>query len=220
MSFSTNAWDQNFDLFEKMCALPFNQELASGQLSQTIFNGYLIQDSYYLIAFAKTLAIAAAKANNPIEIIQFSEAAQNAISEELKIHRHFFNRFGIADDSFSKIPISLACHHYSHFLMSTAFSAHYPIILAALLPCFCIYSEIGTYISKKSNKNNPYSVWIENYSGEKFKSSVRSITILVNKIAKNCQDSTLNAMHQTYTDSMKLEWIFWNSCYKSESWPI
>ncbi len=220
MPFDLDAWNRNQKLFREICIMPFNEELAIGILCQKRFKYYLIQDSYYLVTFARALAIAAAKANHSKEIIQLSEASRNAISEETKLHKYFFKKFGIESRHFSENPISPTCHHYSHYLISTAFSSPYPIILAALLPCFKLYAEIGSYIYKKTKKNNPYILWIETYSGEKFNSSVQSITTSINQIANDSEKSTIEAMHKTYTLSTKLEWMFWKSAYNFEVWTI
>ncbi|MFP3700478.1 thiaminase II, partial [Burkholderia sp. SIMBA_013] len=40
MSFSTDAWARNAALYEKTRTMPFNQELASGQLSEQAFRHY------------------------------------------------------------------------------------------------------------------------------------------------------------------------------------
>ena len=64
MSFSSDAWARNAALYEKTRTMPFNQELASGQLDEHAFRHYMIQDAHYLVAFGRALAVAAAKADN------------------------------------------------------------------------------------------------------------------------------------------------------------
>ena len=38
------------------------------------------------------------------------------------------------------------CHHYVHFLKSTAALDAVEIAMAAVLPCFWIYQKVGDYI--------------------------------------------------------------------------
>ncbi|UOF93778.1 MAG: thiaminase II [Bordetella sp.] len=220
MTFSADAWIRNIQLFETMCNMPFNKELANGRLRQETFKYYILQDSHYLISLSRTLAIVAAKAENTDEIVQFLEASKSAILLEYSLHKIFLKELKINENEVSDIPISSACHHYSHFLISTAFSASYPIIIAALLPCFWIYSEIGLHIYKNAKKTNPYMKWIKTYAGKEFQLIVKFIIQIIDKIGKNCDKSTINQMHAAYNDSMKLEWIFWNSAYNHESWNI
>lgn len=61
MSFSSDAWARNAALYEKTRDMPFNRELASGQLAEDAFKHYMIQDAHYLVAFGRALAIAAAR---------------------------------------------------------------------------------------------------------------------------------------------------------------
>jgi thiaminase (transcriptional activator TenA) len=56
MSFSSDAWERNFALYETTRSMPFNCELANGQLDETTFKHYMIQDSHYLVAFGRALA--------------------------------------------------------------------------------------------------------------------------------------------------------------------
>ncbi len=61
MSFSSDAWARNAALYETTRDMPFNRELASGQLDENAFKHYMIQDAHYLVAFGRALAIASAK---------------------------------------------------------------------------------------------------------------------------------------------------------------
>ena len=79
MTFSQDVWQRNHDLYQKILALPFNQELAKGTLDRKAFCHYVIQDAHYLLAYGRALAVAAAKAYEADDVIQFSEAAKIAI---------------------------------------------------------------------------------------------------------------------------------------------
>ena len=79
MTFSKEAWNANQALYETIRTMPFNQALADGKLTEDRFKHYIIQDAHYLIAFGRALAVAAAKADDPDGIVQFSEAAKVAI---------------------------------------------------------------------------------------------------------------------------------------------
>ena len=136
MTFSQDVWQRNQDLYQKILALPFNQELAAGTLDRDVFCHYVIQDAHYLLAYGRALAVAAAKAYAADDVIQFSEAAKIAIIVERSLHNDFMQEFDVSKIEFENTPLTLACHHYTSFLTATAWSESYPVILAALLPCF------------------------------------------------------------------------------------
>ncbi|RKG30827.1 thiaminase II [Acinetobacter tianfuensis] len=219
MRFSEAVWQRNLDLYRSTLALPFNQELAAGTLDSAAFKHYIIQDAHYLVAYGRALAVCAAKAASAEEIIQFSEAASLAIVFEREMHNDFLSKFNVSADDFANTPLSLACHHYTSFLTATAWSESYPVVLAALLPCFWIYAEIGKDIVEKSAADNPYQAWIDTYAGEEFHSAVRDVIATIDKAAAQADAVTLEKMHQAYTRGTQLEWLFWDSAYKQEKWP-
>ena len=120
MRFSQDVWQRNLALYHKTLALPFNQELAQGTLSKAAFAHYVIQDSHYLIAYGRALAVCAAKAFDADDIIQFANAAKIAIVVERTLHDSFMQEFDISKQEFENTPLTLACHHYTSYLVATA----------------------------------------------------------------------------------------------------
>lgn len=218
MLFSQQLWQRNLALYQETLALPFNQALAQGTLKQEIFAHYIIQDAHYLLAYGRALAVCAAKAFDADDVIQFSDAAKIAIVVERSLHGHFMQDFAISKLEFEHTPLSLACHHYTSFLTATAWSESYPVVLAALLPCFWIYAEVGKDIVSKASANNPYQAWIDTYSGQEFHQAVNNVIATIDKVAARCDTDTLEKMHQAYTQSARLEWLFWDSAYEKRQW--
>lgn len=220
MQFSEKVWQHNAELYQQILNLPFNQELAQGTLSRDAFSHYVIQDAHYLLAYGRTLAVCAAKAFDADDVIQFSEAAKIAIVVERSLHNGFMQSFGISKDQFETTQLTLACHHYTSYLTATAWSESYPVVLAALLPCFWIYAEVGKAIVSQSVPNNPYQAWIDTYAGEEFNTAVRNVIATIDKVAARCDADTLAKMNAAYTHAAKLEWLFWDSAYQQRTWPI
>ena len=218
MSFTQLLWQKNTALYEQILNLPFNQELAAGTLAPEAFCHYVIQDAHYLLAYGRALAVAAAKAYDADDVMQFSEAAKIAIVVERSLHNDFMTAFNVSKETFESTPLTLACHHYTSFLTATAWSESYPVVLAALLPCFWIYAEVGRAIVSQSVPNNPYQAWIDTYAGEEFHIAVRNVIATVDKVAARCDADTLEKMHAAYTMGAKLEWLFWDSAYQQRQW--
>lgn len=218
MSFSQDVWNRNVHLYTKTLEHPFNQELVQGTLDKASFCHYVIQDAHYLLAYGRALAVCAAKAFDAEDVIQFSEAAKIAIVVERSLHDSFMQNFEISKVQFENTPLTLACHHYTSFLTATAWSESYPIVLAALLPCFWIYAEVGKDIVKNAVPHNPYQAWIDTYSGEDFHTAVRNVIVTIDKIAAHCDADTIEKMHRAYTRGAELEWLFWDSAYYQRQW--
>jgi thiaminase (transcriptional activator TenA) len=218
MRFSDAVWQRNLNLYQKTLALPFNQELAKGTLSKEAFCHYVIQDAHYLLAYGRALAVCGAKAFDSDAIIQFSQGAKEAIIVERELHNGFMKEFGITQADFEQTPLTAACHHYTSFLTATAWSESYPVVLAALLPCYWIYAEVGKDILKQNVANNPYQAWIDTYSGEHFNDEVRKVIDIIDQVAANSDAQTVEKMHLAYTRGAELEYLFWDSAYEQRQW--
>lgn len=218
-SFCETAWSRNLPLFHSTLALPFNQALADGSLPTEVFQHYMVQDAHYLVAFGRALALAAAKADGAEGVVQFAAAAQEAVVAERALHHSFMRDYAITAEQFQRTPLSPACHHYSHFLQSTAWSRPYPVALAALLPCFWIYAQVGLHLQAHSVPGNPYQSWIDTYGGEDFHAHVHAVRRTVDGVAAQADAHTLAQMHTAYTDAARLEWMFWDSAYRLQTWP-
>lgn len=218
MRFSEQVWQRNLALYQKILALPFNQELAQGTLDRQVFCHYVIQDAHYLEAYGRALSVCGAKAYDTEAIIQFTQAAKEAIVIERELHQGFMHEFGIQESDFRDTPLTAACHHYTSFLTATAWSESYPIVLASLLPCYWIYAEVGKDIVQRSIADNPYQAWVDTYAGEHFNEEVRKVIHIIDRVAADCDARTLEKMHQAYTRGAQLEYLFWDSAYQQRQW--
>lgn len=220
MSFSQDVWKRNEALFEQTLNMPFNRELAAGTLSQSRFRHYVIQDAHYLLAYGRALAVVAAKADDADAVVQFADAAKTAVVVERSLHDGFMQQFGITPEQFADTPLAPSCEHYTAFLLATAWGQSYPVGLAALLPCFWIYAEVGKRIHAQSAPGNPYQAWVDTYAGEEFHEAVRNVIATVDRVAAQADPVTIARMHEAYTKAAKLEWMFWDGAWREESWPV
>jgi thiaminase (transcriptional activator TenA) len=218
--FSRAAWDRNAATYQIIRTLPFNAELAAGTLGEARFKHYIIQDAHYLIGFGRALAIAAAKAPDADRIVQFAKSAEGAIVVERALHHSFFTQYGIGAQAFAQTPLSPACHHYVSFLLATAYAEPYEVVLGALLPCFWIYAEVGRDIHARAVVSNPYQAWIDTYAGEEFHAAVRSVIAATDEAAASASPALVKRMHDAFTRAVQLEWMFWDSAYRMEAWPV
>ncbi|WP_430911131.1 TenA family protein [Methylobacterium sp. sgz302541] len=219
-AFSAQAWTKNAALYETIRTMPFNAELAAGTLSPARFTHYIVQDAHYLIGFGRALSLAAAKAPDPDRIVQFARGAETAIVVERALHGGFFRDYGIAPADFEGTPLSQACDHYVSSLLTTAYAEPYEVVLAALLPCFWIYAEIGRDIYARAGAGNPYRAWIDTYAGEDFAKAVAEMIAATDEAARDASPALRARMHRAFTHATRLEWTFWDSAYREAVWPV
>jgi thiaminase/transcriptional activator TenA len=216
MKFTDTLWHQIQPIYNKILEHPFNQEFIQGSLSREIFQFYLKQDSLYLLDFSRALALIGAKSTSPNRVVQFLEFAQGAIAAERGLHEQFFAEYEIEVD----VPKAPGCLTYTNFLLSTAALQPDEEAIAAVLPCFWIYQEVGRYIAQHAVSNHPYQKWIDLYSGEDFAKAVASAIAIADEVAEATTPAMRERMVSAFTMSSRLEWVFWDSAYRKEQWPV
>ena len=219
-TFSNHAWQDIAALRQQIYDMPFNRELAAGTLSEPRFRFYMIQDSLYLERYSRALAIASAKAPDAEAMEQFARSAQGALVVERALHEGFFQKFGVAASEAINAEPSPTCTGYTNFLLSVAHQASYEELVAAVLPCFWIYWDVGNRIAKEAHGDNPYKAWIDTYSDPEFGEAVNAVIAITDRAAAAATDDRRNAMLKAFTRSTQYEWMFWDSAYRLEAWPV
>ena len=218
--FSTQAWRETEPLTQKILALPFNRELAAGTLDRERFQFYMLQDALYLEQYARTLAAAATKAPSPDAVQFFAGAAEQALVVERALHGGFFETFGIEPHDAAAAEPSPTCYGYTNFLLAVAMRDGYATLAAAILPCFWIYWEVGKHIAAEATPDNPYQAWIDTYSDPGFGEAVQTAIALADRAADTASPSERAAMLGAFKRSAQFEWMFWDSAYRRETWPV
>lgn len=219
MSFTQTAIARTQALCAAIRAMPFNRTLADGSLPRDVFRHYMIQDAHYLEGFARALALTSARAPDADAVQQLAQSAAGAIAVERQMHAHYLGLFGVSAQEFAATPRSPACDHYVSFLIATAATRSPAEAMAALLPCFWVYRDVGRDISARVALDNPYQAWIDTYSGAAFDASVTAACALADRLAADAGAPEQAAMHAAYQRSTLHEWMFWDSAYRQANWP-
>ncbi|MBL8643802.1 MAG: TenA family protein [Rhodospirillaceae bacterium] len=220
MTFSESVWAEAALLRQAIKNLAFNRELAAGTLARETFQFYILQDSIYLEAYSRALSLASAKAPDTDAMLEFSGAAMVAIQVERALHAGFFKDFGIGPDARAATEPSPTCLNYTNFLLATAATGSYAELVAGILPCFWVYWEVGNHIAGIAKRPNPYDAWINTYADQGFGDATRRVIALTDRIAAREDTGTLANMRRAFLRCTQFEWMFWDSAYKQERWPV
>jgi len=215
MSWSKETWQTIRPIYNRIIEMPFITELMDGDLPLEKFQFYMSQDSAYLENFGRALALIAARAYDTENTLAFLQFAENAIIVENALHESYFKEFGVSE----KAIIQPACHHYIHFLKSMAALENLEVAMAAVLPCFWIYKEVGDYIYRNQKSgNNPYQAWIDTYAGEEFGEAVQKAISICDDHAINTTPQIRTKMTEAFVSASHLEYQFWDAGYSLRSW--
>lgn len=217
MSWSKIAWQASSSIYEQITSMPFIRELLMGTLAEEKFSFYIAQDSLYLANFGKALSLIAARVHRTDHALEFMRFAEGAIVVEQALHAGYFQKLGIP----ASVPISPACQHYTRYILSQTALEQVEIAMAAVLPCFWIYKEVGDYIyTQPMQENNPYQEWINTYAGEEFEAIVLRAIRICDEVAESCTHPQRLAMTEAFVTASRLEWMFWDSAWRLEKWPV
>ncbi len=192
----------------------FIKKLLTGKLDASTFIFYVQQDVLYLSEYRRVLAILGARLHQTDHSQFFIDSANKVISTESEVHDKFLQGIGTAFHS----P---TCELYISYLSRIVNTQSVEVGMAAVLPCFTIYREVGNYIFKNQESGkNPYQDWIDTYNSESFSVTTDTAIEICNSYAHITNNATQLAMEKAFLMSSKLEWMFWDSAYQKEQWKI
>ncbi|MGO2052721.1 bifunctional hydroxymethylpyrimidine kinase/phosphomethylpyrimidine kinase [Glutamicibacter sp. 287] len=162
-------WERIAGLRGGIDELQFIRELSAGTLERKRFEYYLAQDALYLQRYAQVLAQASALAPQ-LEAQRFwAKGAEGILEGELKLHRS--ELLDLAPE-----PSATTLNYVNH-LSSCAGS--YPELIAAILPCYWIYQDIGNRLSAANHAGHRYESWLATYSSAEFDEATAAAIELV-----------------------------------------
>ena len=92
--------------------------------------------------------------------------------------------------------------------------------MAAVLPCYWIYWEVGKELERKGSPNALYQKWIETYASEEFAVVVRGVIEAADQTAARLTPDQRDAMRRCFVNTSRYEWMFWDMAYRREPWPV
>ena len=200
---------------------PFVTGVGDGTLEVERLKFWVRQDYLYLIDYARVYNLAAAKAPDPELSGWLTFHADFTLNKEMALHRSYAQDFGIGEEELVAERKAPTCQAYTDFLMRTAAVEPFEAIIAALLPCFWGYYEMGKSLEERGAPDNElYVRWIEQYTDPGYGKEVQKCRELIDRLGKAASASTLALMEESFITSSRYEYLFWEMCYSMERWPV
>ena len=220
MTFTDGLWQSIAPIYAAILRHPFLRGLTDGSLSRDAFQFYVIQDAHYLRDFARALSIAAARAPQEDWIIMLNEHAAGALRVERSLHETFFREFGLSEKDVAAVPLAPTNLAYTSYLLAVAYGSPFHEALAALLPCYWIYWEVGKELERTGSRDPLFSRWIATYASEEFGAVVRAVLAATNATAASLTEDGRAVMSRHFLTTSRYEWMFWDMGYRMEQWPV
>jgi thiaminase (transcriptional activator TenA) len=213
-------WSSSVDTYRAILDHPFIQGLTDGTLPRDVFRYYIIQDALYLLDYARSLAICAAKAPHDDATKMFAEHVRETIVVERSLHRDFLIELDVSDREMTQAEMAPTNLAYTSYLLSAAYGGSFPEALAAVLPCYVIYEEVGKTLAVSGSPNPLYQGWIDTYGGDAFADVVKEVRGLADKVGAQLTGIEEAVVEDRFQTTARYEWMFWEMAYRQEKWPV
>ena len=199
-----------------ICAHPFVVELVDGTLPGGKFAYALQQDRLRLVTFGRALALVGAKMYSHNDVALGLYLAEQGLLAEQELYEYYFKEFQITPDNIK----SPSCFGYSSHMLERAALGSPAEAMAALLPCFWLFRELGEHVRKLADSDNPYFKWAERYSGEVYSIVVDKACALTDHLAAEAGDEERQGMLNIFLASCRYEYGLKEDAYTLKTWPV
>lgn len=199
----------------------FLRELQMGSLAMERFIYFVFQDYRYLLDFAQVLCRGGAKSPNLQALEVFARHALIAVEVERHFHANFGKTIGFSAKQLDRVPKGPITEAYTRHLQAVAGGGSLGEIVAAILPCYWIYGEVGRRLYKgRPAKPKIYREWIETYASEGYWKPVREQIRLMDDLGAGAARDAKKLMTAHFLLSSRYEYLFWDQAYNLEKWRI
>ncbi|MFQ5681683.1 MAG: thiaminase II [Candidatus Binatia bacterium] len=200
---------------------PFLVELQAGTLPMSRFSYFMLQDYLYLLDFAQVLCLGGAKSPDLKTLEIFTRHALIAVEVERSFHAGYGKKLGLSQKQLDSIPKGPITEAYTGHLQAVARGGSLGEIVAAVLPCYWIYGEVGKRLYKQRPRSPKiYREWIETYATEDYWRPVREQMQLMDHLGGMAGRAEKQVMLSHFILSSRYELLFWDQAYRLESWPV
>jgi len=219
-TWSTRLWQEIEPTYAAILAHPFLTGLTDGTLDRGAFGHYVTQDVHYLRDYARALAVVGAKAPTHTDTAMFARHAAGAVEVELALHATLLPDLGLDVAAVAAAPVAPATRAYTSYLLATAYGGSFGEGLAAVLPCYWIYAQVGQDLLERGSPDPHYQRWIDTYAGEEFPEIVAEVLALVDRTGSVLGSAEEAQARAHFATTARYEWMFFDAAYRCEDWPL
>jgi thiaminase/transcriptional activator TenA len=213
-------WTEIEPVYEAILAHPFIKGLTSGELSVDCFVQFISQDTHYLQDYVRTLLTLAAKSPDFQVTKMLTTHAAAAAMAETGLHAELMKDLGRDPAELLAFDARPTTRAYTSFMLATAFTGSFADGLAAIMPCFWIYAEVGQHLKQAGSPNPVYQRWIDSYGSDDYLSEVLLALELTDRVGLSLSPEAEAPARQHFRTAARYEWMFWDAAYRQEAWPV
>lgn len=219
-SFSADLWSAGADIYARIVGHPFITGLADGTLDRDAFRYFLIQDSHYLRAYSRALALIAGRSPGEEDVVMFARHATDAIAAERELHAGLLDGLGLSIEEVDATGSGPTTTAYMSYLTAICATGSYAEAIATVLPCYWIYRDVGRELARRSSPDPLYQQWIAAYSSPEFDATVEAVLAVTDRVGADLGATERARCRTHFATTARYEWMFWDAAHNRLEWPI
>lgn len=220
--FTNRLHEKVAEIWEALHRHPFVIGIGDSTLDLERFKFWVRQDYLFLVEYARSLALAAARSPDLDTMTRFARLLSETLETEMSLHRAYAAEFGISAAELASEAHAPTTRGYTDFLLRVATTGDYAELVAALLPCIWGFSEIGLRLGARSVPpgDERYAKWIAMYSSREFANLAEWCRALLDRLAEGLPERELQKLEAAFLTSSRYEWQFWEMAWRRERWSL
>jgi thiaminase/transcriptional activator TenA len=221
MTFSAELWEAGAaKVYGEILRHPFITGLTDGSLSHDAFRYFIVQDSHYLRAYSRALSLIAGRATNEDAVSMFARHSADAIAVERDLHAGLLGELGLTPADVDRIGAGPTTTAYMSYLIAVCTTGTYAEAVAAVLPCYWIYRDVGRELLQRSSPDPLYKRWIETYGSAEFDAVVEAVLAETDRVGADLGAGERASCHRHFATTSRYEWMFWDAAHQQLAWPV
>lgn len=137
----------------------------------------------------------------------------------MALHESFMQLLEVTEEDWAAFEPSPSAYAYvSH--MYRASEGDLADVLAAILPCYWLYWEIGERLKDAKPDHPIYDRWIGTYGSEWFGELVTEQIDRMDQLAEGLSAERRQELKDRFRRSSYYEWNFWEQAWTKETWTV
>ncbi len=174
-SFSLEMRTKHRKLYHAITGHPLVSGMAGATLRMPVFRNYILQDYLYLKSYTESLRILAARSTREAERKMLHRHLRGSAAAEFALQDSFFPLLEISRAMLEAAQPLPACAQNAQVLKETSLSAPIHSALAAIIPCYRGYLEMGREVASHRPDHLIYSKWAALYASPEYEADVLEI---------------------------------------------
>jgi thiaminase/transcriptional activator TenA len=220
LTLTDELWRSIGPTYDAILEHSFVRGLTDGSLDPDAFAFYLRQDALYLVRYAQALAALGGRAPVATDTAMFARHAAGALEVERTLHESLLPQLGVEAVSIDTTPPAPTNLAYTSYLLATVHGGTYAEGVAAVLPCYWIYWEVGKELVKQGSPDPRYQAWIDTYGGDDFGAVVQEVLDVTDRLETELSASERDRVFAHFATTSRYEWMFWDMGHRQEQWPV